>query len=170
MTKRAKGRNWMLLFVLGGLVVLVYGISLIYEAISSYTWPVCKGKIITSEVSLRKNIKGGSIDKTYTAHVIYEYNVNDILFTNDRIFWGQYNSGIKSLMQNIVDKYPVGKEVSVYYDPRKPKNAVLERNINWATIAIPFFGLIFITIGFIGFKYWDLLNKTQESVKREDLS
>lgn len=170
MAKKKEGRNWMLLFVLGGLTILVYSISLMYKSISSYTWPSCIGKIITSEVHQKKDIKGGRMEKVYTAHVVYEYKINDLLYTNDRIFWAEYSSEIKSIMQNIVDRYPVGKEVFVYYDPNKPQNAILERNINWVTIASLFIGLIFIIVGIIGFKYWDLLNKTQEFVKREDIS
>ncbi len=95
--------------------------------------------------------------------------MNGVRYTNDRIFFGEFGSGIKSFIKRITDKYPVGKEVFVYYNPKNPPDAVLEKGVK-AIILIPVItGIIFLLVGIAGFKYRDLLNQNWQVEKRENL-
>ena len=52
------------------------------------------------------------------------------------------------VQQSIVDRYPVGRQVTVYYDPHDPGQAVLEKRVNglYTTIMV---SAVFILIGVI---------------------
>lgn len=169
--KKDNKRNWMFLFIAAGIAVVIYGGWQLSRGISSYTWPSCEGKIITSKVTmssshrLRDN-KGIS----YYPDVDYEYVVDGKKYIGEKIFYGQYGSGMRDKIQKIADKYPAGKMVTVYYNPKNPGEAVLERGIRWSIFLALILGLIFVGVGIILYKYWDILNNQQpQFVRREEL-
>ncbi len=171
MAESGRGRKWMFLFIMGGVIVLIYSINIVYRGISSYSWPYCSGKIISSGLQQTERLDPGEgIDKTYSPKIVYEYAVNGARYTNDRIFFGEFGSGIKSSIKRIADKYPPGKEVPVYYNPKNPQEAVLEKGVK-AIILIPLIsGIIFLLIGIAGYRYWNLLNQNWQVEKRENLN
>ena len=87
-------------------------------------WATTTGKIITSRVE----VSGGE----YTSvrpFVVYQYNVYSQDYSNSQIKAGDvhmssYNS---RAAYDKVDKYPVGSEVTVYYNPEDPQQSALER-------------------------------------------
>jgi hypothetical protein len=61
--------------------------------------------------------------------VVYQYTVNRQLYQSQNIRAGdkflKLNASWKA--QETVDKYPIGKDVTVYYDPNNPAECALER-------------------------------------------
>ena len=146
----------MLLFFLGGILVLSKGSYDVYQSLRSYTWPSVEGKIVASRVD-REWHPGKS--PTYYPRISYVYLVGGKEYTGNVVFFSQYGTGGPSGVQEIVDRYPEGKRVSVYYDPQDPQLAVLERGLQWASLALIVIGFIFAGVGLVGFLYWDILNK-----------
>ncbi len=59
MADNGRGKKWMLFFILAGVIVLLYSANVVYRGASSYSWPYCRGKVISSEIQLTKRMDPG---------------------------------------------------------------------------------------------------------------
>ena len=87
-------------------------------------WSSTTGKVVTSRVE----VSGGD-HTTVSPHIVFQYTVYGREYTGSQIkagdaHWASYTSRDA---YDTVDKYPVGAEVSVYYDPEDPQQSALER-------------------------------------------
>ena len=81
------------------------------------SWPFINGRIIESELR-------HTIDET-SAHIVYEYNITGKNHKSSQVSYaGMSNASAER--EALVSRYPVGAEVSVYYDPTNPSLAVLD--------------------------------------------
>lgn len=154
-SREKRQRYWMLIFLVSGIGLTVKGGYDAYSALRSYFWESTEGRIVSSTVTRLKHPREAA---SYYADIKYEYEVAGETFLGDRVFWGEYGTGSLDPMQEIVDRYPVGKKVTVYYDPANPKKAVLERGARLASFGLFFIGLLFSVVGLGGFILWDQLN------------
>ena len=60
------------------------------------------------------------------AHIVYEYTVSGQKLRNDRVSIGEDLGNFE--VAETIARYPVGTVVTVYYNPRRPRDAVLERD------------------------------------------
>jgi hypothetical protein len=140
------------IFILGFIGV---GIFLIYRSVqsrkraeASQGWPSTVGQISESRVShsVHTDTDGDSRD-SYTPTVEYTYQVAGQEYTGGDITFGfKQGYGNASKAQTVVGKYPVGAQVSVYYDPADPQQAVLERQAGGYGVGLVL-GIIFLVIG-----------------------
>jgi len=87
-------------------------------------WATTTGKVITSRVE----VSGGD-HTTVLPHIVFQYNVYGKDYMNHQIkagdaHWASYTSRAS---YDMVDKYPVESEVTVFYDPENPQQSALER-------------------------------------------
>lgn len=133
-------------FALVGALIFYYGMIEILDARASLGWPHTSAKIISSEVEIRRS--GGSRrSTTYHAAVLYEYQVNSVAYKGNNVYYGMPSSSWTAPAQRIVNRYPKGKDVQVYYNPAKPEECVLEPGVAAATLIFPGVGLIFLGAG-----------------------
>ena len=131
-------------FVLVGFVVVIVGLWNIVLGAKSKNWPRATAKILSSEVERHRTSKGGT---TYGAEIHYEYHVNGIKYANNKLSFGDYQSGSPSRAQRIENKYPEGQQFSVFYDPANPERAVLEPGVRWMQVLVVLFGAVFFAAG-----------------------
>ena len=118
---RAMRRQMLSAFALVALfpsAIILYGQYQLNQARQSEQWPVVPGKIIRSFV--KSSISEGAT--SYSADIKYSYTVEGVEHRSDVVVIGGHSYGANAT----VKRYPLGKEVSVSYDPRKPGRAVLE--------------------------------------------
>ena len=92
-------------------------------------WPTVQGRIIESRVEERFSTDENR-GSSYLAVIRYEYVVNDVRYTNDRLDWQDYmyrNSMAEA--QKLADSYPEGMTVLVHYDPEKPDFGLLDTTL-----------------------------------------
>jgi hypothetical protein len=97
-------------------------------------WPSTPGKVVvsTSEVrdveviDNRRDDRRGHEQRNF-ANIVYEYTVSGERLRNNRVDIGE-NRGNFEVAETIA-RYPVGAVVTVYYNPRDPRDAVLEREL-----------------------------------------
>lgn len=82
-------------------------------------WSSVPGRIMDSRLVESRDSDG---DRSITASVTYAYQVGAAQFQASRVAVG----GGKGTPSQIVQRYPPGAVVQVFYDPRKPASAVLE--------------------------------------------
>lgn len=137
------------LFVVIGLVAAGIGIWTLAKSLRSEHWPVTDG-IIQSAEMISHSGEHGSM--TYSAEVTYSYQVAGTSYTGDKVAISQMSSS-SEYARGILNRYPVGKQVSVHYAPGAPSDAVLETGIHGGTwiclgvgTAFTLFGLLFLQI------------------------
>ncbi len=130
-----------------GLVLLfMFGLPMYRRAQESQTWPTATGTIQASEVTSFFQ-KGKT---KYSPSVSYTYDVNGRSLTSNLIWAsGGDTSTVKSQQQDVVDKYPVGSTVKVFYDPENPEFAILEPGITSTNYIVLGAGGAILLVGII---------------------
>ena len=110
------------LFV-GGLVI---GIPLLLiwffqrrQAQASLRWPPVPGRIVDSRLIQTRDGDGGA---STVASVTYAYTAGGTTLQGNRVSVGVTGGNARAIVQ----KYPAGTDVQVFYDPSKSSSAVLE--------------------------------------------
>jgi hypothetical protein len=114
------------LLIIGGIIWYVLDQRKKARAVrqASRDWPSTKGKIVKSRVEL----SSGRDMTTVEPKIQYEYQVGGRPYQSDQIHSGDkiFESISKEETYDLVDRYPVGREVTVYYNPNNPAEAALE--------------------------------------------
>lgn len=145
------GKAAAVLFVLGiiGAAITIFvGIPMTMNALESKGWPSAEGIITISEFTTNRDRDDGSV--TYGANVAYDYKVNGTQYTGSNVHFGQYGTSDPSYGRGIVNRYPAGTRVSVYYDSDDPSTSVLEPGAGWSSFMVAGIGALFGLVGFIG--------------------
>lgn len=132
-----------------GLILVALVVKLV-EVRRVKRWPETTGKVVASRVQSRRNEQG---DPGYDFHdtevtnepfVQYEYAVGSQKYRCSRIDIGEKTSGFE--LEAILDRYPVGAEVTVYYNPADPSKAMLERDLP----RVAYLGMGCLLVVFVG--------------------
>jgi hypothetical protein len=141
----------------GGLFVLGFagiGAFLIYQSVrsrrkadASQSWPATSGQITEAHVSHHTSTDSdGDISEHYTPKVKYTYQAIGQEYEGTNIGFGfQQSFGNPGKAQATLARFPVGGQVTVYYDPNNPAEAVLERKAGGSTVKLVL-GIIFLAI------------------------
>jgi len=92
---------------------------------SALTWKTTTGRVLKSRVE----VSSGGSSTSVTPRVHYAYDVNGQAYQSDQIQAGDKIMAIGT-SQNayaMIDRYPEGAIVTVYYNPANPQEAALER-------------------------------------------
>lgn len=121
---------WALFYILGilaGLLVIGWSWYLYEGGKQSRSWPNAPGTITVSKVVEFHDTEEGT---TYSPYVAYSYSVRGRAFQGTRVAFGAgASSASSSGPGREIARYPVGAQVRVYYDPRYPESAVLQRTV-----------------------------------------
>ena len=128
--------------IVGGLVAF-WGIRNLVRARDSVNWPCAEGRIVSSSVRQERD----KDSTTYHANVLYEYSVSGIVYDGSRVAYGDYGSSDSSHARGIVERYPEGDVVAVYFKPDQPQQCVLEPGLRGQAWVVPIFGSLFFFIG-----------------------
>lgn len=117
------------------------------------TWPSASGIVVESG-ELRRKVKVPSrrrprFEERSFANVVYQYEIAGQPHTNSRVTIGEDRGNFE--VAETIARYPVGKRVTVYYNPARPTQAVLERELGgmWSRIAWIVVGFTVIVFGAI---------------------
>jgi hypothetical protein len=142
------GGFFFLIALAAGVALLVSSEKSKKKAGASQGWPAVPGTIMVSEVrESRSTDEDGHTSIAYYPRVEYSYTVNGAAFTGKQIsFGGTLGNSNPSMAQGVIARYPANSPVTVYYNPEKPGDAVLERVLGKAGNATKIIGIILIVI------------------------
>lgn len=126
-----------------GALTAGFGIRSVLHAGESSRWPSTSGTVIRSEMREKRGTRSGL---TYHADVEYEYTVNEQRHTSKRVAFGDYGTSNPGHARSILNRYPKGKAVTVYYSPADPQNSVLENGLKAQAFFVPGVGLLFLAV------------------------
>lgn len=134
--------------IVGFLVTYLMGLPLIEQAKASNNWPDTSGVVLKSKVATHRSNNSNS--STYAVDVTYQYQIEGQKYECSTVWFGSdVSTSNRSLVQETVKKYPVDKQVAVYYDPKEPEAAVLEPGVFKTTYFYYLFGWLFLGPGIL---------------------
>ncbi|MBL1292373.1 MAG: DUF3592 domain-containing protein [Thiotrichales bacterium] len=110
----------LLLVFFGGIAVTIWGWKILKKSQAVGRWPTTKGNIVVSSDK-------GKNDE-HAPNIQYQYVIDGKSFQQSFQFPSDVES-MPELSARYVNKYPVGCEVKVYYNPVNPDDAVLESRL-----------------------------------------
>ena len=154
-----------LIISLIGFVLFLLSALAIANSLFAKDWIMTIGKITHSEVYISKS--DGDFTATYRPNIIFEYSVFGEKFICDRLYFGVkiMSSGNLVNSRKLVEKYPVNKEVAVFYKPDKPKQSVIEPGIHFVLGRLFLISIFLIAIGISMFLNGDLVLWLFEQIK-----
>ncbi|MFN2215995.1 MAG: DUF3592 domain-containing protein [Anaerolineales bacterium] len=112
-----------------GLYLVISNINARKKAGASQSWPSVSGTVTNAQV--KESVSSDDDDNetvSYYPAVEYTYQVGGQQFSGKRLsFGGLITTGNYGKVQEKLQKYPVGGQVPVFYDPQNPSDSVLER-------------------------------------------
>ena len=158
-----------------GCIALIVGIGFIgigafniYKGLESQNWGETQGIILSSQIEERQETDrdyDGGVDTTYTVYIAkiqYQYTVNGETHISNKISYSYGSTQNKSDAQKLVNKYPSGKSVTVYYNPSNHDEAVLQTGVSDLNYIMTLAGVLPLIIGIV-FLY--LAFRTKKSKK-----
>jgi hypothetical protein len=113
----------------------------------SKTWPTAAGVIVRSEIEAHDSTASSDGSKKTESvlypKIAYQYEVSGQNHKGTRISL----SSTSDNAQQIVSRYPKGKSVQVYYNPDKPKQAVLVPGGDGFNFVPYIFTTVFVLLG-----------------------
>lgn len=170
---KSKGGHWLpkavgIIFLLAGITLIFIGSRPLIKASGTADWPTVRGTIISSE-SKSSRVSHGSGKRSGSAHGImvdYEYEVDGKSYSSDVVAFGADRFHDAKSASSVMQMYPEGKEVTVFYDPTDPDTSVLEAGIHKRALILPGGGLAFLLGGL--FMYF-LIPGDMEQQRKEAL-
>lgn len=146
-----------LFYLLLGIVVSLFSTAVfeLPRAVASSGWPTARGVILTSEV---REVGWSEDTSGWCPELSYEYPVAGRKYVSHNVELQDICiSNLGSYARRVVERYPAGKKVEVYYDPRDPSRAVLEPGVPDSVIVWPLLiiaaislGVILVVVGLLG--------------------
>lgn len=107
------------------------GVVCVLVGMRSYAtaeWPSVEGRVISASVDRAERMDQDTrrVTYRYTPVVRYSYSVDGQEYEGTKITYTQGQYRTESRAREDLEPYPVGGQVTVYYDPQNPKSLVLE--------------------------------------------
>lgn len=104
------------------------------EVRAASDWPSTPGKVVISKPEVRQvkvidsdRARGHRFEERNFANVTYEYSIAGQVYRCNRVTIGEDRGNFE--VAETIARYPVGKPVTVFYNPNKRSEAVLERDM-----------------------------------------
>lgn len=141
------------LLVVGSIVFTQFVISAIligvilkahFDARKAASWPSTRGIVLLSHLEARRSSKGHFVNYPV---VMYQYHVDGSSFESQKVSPGMAWGGTGAV--KVVERYPMGSQVTVFYNPAQPSEALLERKPPTITIWL-WVTLVIVNLFFCG--------------------
>jgi len=153
-------RMFLGLFIVVGAIAIGCGAwTLLLRSLPCQHWPTTEGVIESAQM---KTHSGSDDGDTYSANITYAYDVADIRYEGKRLAFGAMSAS-SDYAQGILDRYPVGRNVSVHYAPDQPELAVLETGIHGGTWVYFGVGTFFVLMGWMFLQGFSSANRAEQT-------
>lgn len=136
-----------------GGVFFYFGLRSRRQASAAGNWPSAAGQVTAVSIHTQTNYSSeGAPSVSYQPVVEYDYTVIGTPYHGSRVAFGADSFGRRQA-EGVLAKYPPGTSVTVYYNPDKPEEAVLEKSAQGTLLfmivggVIAFMGVCFGCLG-----------------------
>ncbi len=135
-------------FTIIGLILIVTSARSLSRSYRAKQWAKTIGKILNVKVEER-SIKGRN-RKLYQIVVSYEYVVNGKQHQSQQLFAGDNGvANSRVLTEQRLRNYQPKADINIYYNPDKPKEALIEREIDSTTYSLLAIGSVLLLVGLV---------------------
>ena len=120
------------------IAVEVYTVRIFLRALEVKSWPTTQG-VITRSGFKTKFV--GAIN--HSAHIEYDFSVDNKRYTSTSVRTRGASSKNKSDIEAVIERFPAGTEVPVYYNPDDPSESYLEVGVDIINYVIIISPLVF---------------------------
>ncbi len=140
------------LIFITGVSVFVFGLLNIRKAAAYKKYPSVNGFVIDSAAAKSEETEGKSL---YVVNIVYEYSIDGTQFYSTTIssmgydLFGEskaYYTGTLESMKNVLDKYPVGADVTVFHNPQNPQDSIIDQDLKIPAFLPLILGSIFLLV------------------------
>lgn len=128
--------------VVGGSLFMVIGVVPALRLVRAASWTEVPCTIVSSTVRSHSSDDG----TTYKVDILYQYNVEDRTYRNNRYDFANFSSSGYRGKREIVDRYRAGSQSTCFVDPADPTSAVLDRGFR-PTYLVGLLPLSFLVVG-----------------------
>jgi hypothetical protein len=122
-----------------------------FEGWRARNWPTAPGEITSSKIDFHFG-RGGP---HYTPTVAYTYSIAGIGYQAERLQFGDPDYSFESRALRRLQRYPVGSQITVRYDPNSPDRAVLEPGVGFDVyLAAVIAGTMFVILVALALGLW----------------
>jgi len=151
MNEISDSRRFELLFRIGLLLTLMVGYG-IYSNFDNLKWYFIDWKTYHQTIGhiVSSNVEGQGIHGGWRFYITYNYKVGNQEFLSNRVHFGYQAMANPSYAESYVEKYPAGKQVTVFYAENNPQNSVLEPDVKWNGLLEMYLLLMLVPIAIFG--------------------
>lgn len=152
----------MLVFCLLGLALSGFGVYFILLGSTARSWPATEGRVVATQVRTETSLDGDAspaqieASRRYVPEIHYVWTVDGASYTGSRYRLGATHAKYKTRGEAVAAAaaFPEGSPIAVYYDPRQPSEAVLDRAISPGVFVPLPLGLLLLAMGLLGLRYF----------------
>ena len=139
-----------------GLTFLVFAIEPLVKFHAAADWPQSLGTITRSDLTIGQPLFMG-LHRFHRVTVRFDYQVDGRVYQGNRVNYGIAANAFlfEQFARVVLQRYPVGKTVPVYYNPKNPGDEIIER------IPMPGFSMLWFTLTGL-FLFLAIIITTQE--------
>ncbi|MFX0156274.1 MAG: DUF3592 domain-containing protein [Candidatus Hodarchaeota archaeon] len=145
-----------IIFFAIGTLIFILIIRYIVITTRCSRWPVVVGEVTSSEMKPKSKRLAEFAEAVHTVagiyqpEIIYTYEIDGEKYTNNTVRpVGRNVYKDKPIVQRVLNLFPVGYKVYIFYNPQNPQKSVLDPWIRFSPIAITIpTALIFLGLGF----------------------
>lgn len=117
------------------LLMAAFFVAVLRKRAAVGAWSPAHATVVESAAVWGITGSGGRTAGTWLPRFTYQYEVGGRLYTGKRIAFYRRCTGSRA--QALVARHPVGSRVQVFYDPARPEESVLERDLrgSWVLLA-----------------------------------
>lgn len=131
-------------------VLIVFGRQLL-RGLKSRTWPTAEGTVQDARLQTHQSRdEEGDVTTTYEALIQYRYSVSGQEYHGSRRTFSDVRTSSRSRTEKVLERYPPGGSVRVYYDPADPSTSVLEPGVGIMSYVLLLLVLAFLAFGVAG--------------------
>lgn len=125
-----------LLVLLLTIMMIVFGAVRLFQGLKSLNWKTTTGKVLENTIEER-GYPGGF----FAPVLFYQYTVDGNTYQSAKYSFGFNVFSNSASVEEKLKQYPIGSEITVYYNPLNPKISVLNPGVKsfWGYMAIIFF-------------------------------
>jgi len=134
-------------FLLVGTLLIAIWFYLRKKAASTAQWPSAKGRMVAADIVRTRD--SDDVEQQ-EFRVAYDFSVSGVTWRGARV--SLTGSGAGSAKAKLA-RYPAGAEVDVFYNPKDPASAVLERKLPGNVWVLLIVGSVFLIFGVLALFY-----------------
>ena len=126
------------------------------KVMQSSSWVTTPATVVKSQLATKSSTQRqrSRIDRRdYSIHIDFQYTYKGKSYIGKRYDFfrslDKYSNGGEEAMQEVVNRHPVGTEITCLVNPENPSESVISREIYFPMLIIVFIPLLFFTVGFI---------------------